>query len=59
MVVPPLDTAKPCNSKKRGEYNWLRCCLDKGHSGDHNYVIDRTSDLTLDELEARQERFIP
>lgn len=30
-----------CNSFKHGEYNPLRCCREKGHAGEHNYVVVR------------------
>ena len=28
-----------CNSPKQGEYNPLRCVLEKGHKGYHSYVV--------------------
>lgn len=36
-----------CNAKKAGEYNWLRCCLYRGHKGDCNFVVDAS---LIDEL---------
>jgi hypothetical protein len=32
--------ALTCNSRKRGEYDWLRCCSPLGHAGEHCYVTD-------------------
>lgn len=29
-----------CESVKMGEYNWLRCCRQAGHEGEHNYCVD-------------------
>lgn len=29
-----------CESVKMGEYNWLRCCRQAGHAGEHNYCVD-------------------
>lgn len=34
----------PCNKSKCGEYNILRCCREKGHTGEHCYVIDHEND---------------
>lgn len=33
-----------CDSKKRGEYNMLRCCAPKDHAGEHCYVVDHAND---------------
>jgi hypothetical protein len=34
-----VDESKMCGQRKMGEYNWLHCCLERGHTGDHNYVV--------------------
>lgn len=36
----PVAEAR-CNSFKWGEFNPLRCCREKGHAGEHNYVVSR------------------
>ena len=33
-----------CGSVKMGEYNWLSCCRQIGHEGEHNYCIDNGMD---------------
>lgn len=45
----PGSKDQPCNSRKQGEYDMLRCVSPKGHDGEHCYVVDydyeqRTSD---------------
>ena len=38
---PSLAAQEICRSYKIGEFNDLICCLDKGHSGEHNYVVKK------------------
>jgi hypothetical protein len=39
-----FDEIEACNAAKCGEYNMLRCCSPKGHTGDHCYVVDHEND---------------
>lgn len=38
--VAQTEWALTCNSRKRGEYDWLHCCSPLGHAGEHCYVTD-------------------
>ena len=40
FYVGTSGVAPICDSKKIGEFNNLRCCFEKGHTNDHNYVVD-------------------
>ena len=48
----PLNFENDCLSFKWGEFNALVCCYEKGHSGDHCYIV--APKYVLDELERRK-----
>jgi hypothetical protein len=40
MQPAQTERALTCDSRKRGEYDWLRCCSPRDHTGEHCYVTD-------------------
>lgn len=44
MAAIALVVRISCPAKKCGEYNMLRCCDVRGHTGDHTFVVDHVND---------------
>lgn len=50
----PQAKLEICDSKKCGEYNMLHCVREKGHAGEHSYVVDHVNDYPHNKREAKR-----
>lgn len=39
-----MSKIDPCPIRKCGEFNMLKCVMDKGHEGNCIFVVDREND---------------